>query len=124
MADPQSTQEILSILERIVGESVRDLQVLGINSLKSVVPAPSDLVGATITSVGANQRIVQIDLGRFSATFNLERTGRLVWLDTAEPAQVGRSNPPTVRLLLESGSAVDFTEPARTKRISVTLGAS
>lgn len=124
MADPQSTQEILPILERIVGESVRQIQVLGINSLKSVAPSPSDLEGATVTSVGVNQRIVQIDLGGFSASFDLQRTGRLAWLDRAEPAQVGQPNLPTVRLLLESGSAVDFTERAKTKRISVTLGAS
>lgn len=122
MAEPQTTQEILSILERIVGESVRQMQVLGVNSLKSVAPAPHDLVGSTITSVDANARIVRIDFAGFSATFDLQRTGRLVWLEKAEPAQFGRPNLPTVRLLLESGAAVDFTEPTRTKRITVTLG--
>lgn len=124
MAEPQSTQEILSILERIVGESVRQLQVVGLNSLKSIAPSPQDLTGSTIARVSAIGRIVRIDLGGFHATFDLQRTGRLVWLDTAGPAQIGRPSLPTVRLLLGSGSAVDFAEPAKTKRISVTLGVS
>lgn len=124
MAESQSTQEILSILRPIVGESVRQVQVLGVNSLKSVSPTPQDLVASTITSVEASGRSVRIDLGNLSATFDLQRTGRLIWLDSAEPAKFGQPGLPTVRLLLESGSAVDFTEPAKTKRISVTLSGS
>ncbi len=121
MAEPQSTEEIRSTLQRIVGQSVRQLQVLGINSLKSVMPAPHDFVGATITSVSAHDRKVRIDLGRLSATVDLQRTGRLLWLGEAVPARIAQPGTPTVRLLFESGSALDFTEPAKTKRISVVL---
>lgn len=124
MAEHQSTQEILSILQQIVGELVRQVQILGANSLKSVTPTPQDFVGFKITSVQAVERSVRIDLDHLSATFDLQRTGRLVWLDSAGPAQFGQSGLPTVRILFESGSAVDFVEPAKTKRISVTLSAS
>ncbi|GEL96119.1 DNA-formamidopyrimidine glycosylase family protein [Cellulomonas composti] len=124
MAELQSTREILSILERTVGESIQQVQILGINSLKSVSPSPQDLAGSTITNVTASARVVRIDLDRFFATIDLQRTGRLIWRETAEPAQIGHSSLPTVRVLLGSGSAVDFAEPAKTKRISVVLGVS
>lgn len=124
MADPQSPQAILTVLRRVVGESVEQLQVLGVNSLKSVTPAPQDLTGATITAAAVNGRSVTIELGDLSVSIDLQRTGRLVWLDEAVPAQIGRPGLPTIRLLLQSGSALDFAEPARTKRISITLNAA
>lgn len=124
MADPQSTQTILTVLQRVVGESVEELQVLGVNSLKSLTPTPQDLAGATITDVAANGRSVTIELGDLSVFIDLQRTGRLTWLDEAGPAQIGRPGLPTIRMLLQSGSALDFTEPAKTKRISIALSAS
>ncbi|RYP84335.1 hypothetical protein EKO23_15970 [Nocardioides guangzhouensis] len=123
MADTQRTDDLLSVLNRLVGESVAQLQVLGINSLKSVTPSPSDLVGSEITSVGAADRVVTVAMGTFAATVDLQRTGRLAWLDKAEPAQIGRPSLPTIRLLLRSGAGLDFIEPAKTKRIAVTLRA-
>lgn len=123
MAAPQSTIEILALLQRLVGESVREFQVLGINSLKSVLPTPLDLAGSKIKSVAASDRSLTITLGDFSALIDLQRTGRLVWLNAAVPARFGQANLPTVRLILDSGSGMDFTEPTKTKRIAVTLSA-
>lgn len=121
MAGPQLTSEILTLLQRLIGESVSQFEVFGVNSLKSVLPTPEDLVGCTITAVSADDRNLTITLGDVSAAVDLQRTGRLVWLDAATSARVGQRNVPTLRLVLGSGSALDFTEPARTKRISVTL---
>lgn len=124
MAGTRLTEEdLLHVLDRLVGESVAQLQVLGINSLKSVTPSPSDLVGSAITGVGVADRVVTLAMGGFAATIDLQRTGRLAWLDSAEPAQVGRPSLPTIRLLLRSGTGLDFIEPAKTKRIAVTLHA-
>jgi hypothetical protein len=121
MADPQSTPEVLALLERLLDQSISQFQVLGINSLKSVLPAPQDLVGQPVTAVSAAGRTLTIELGKIAATVDLDRTGRLLWLDTAAPAQIGQPSLPTLRLILESGSGLDFIEPAKTKRISVTL---
>lgn len=123
MTPPQSTAEILALLERLVGESVSQFQVLGINSLKSVTPTTNDLAGRVITAVSADDRRLEIELGDVSATVDLQRTGRLAWLETASQAQIGQANLSTLRLILESGSGLDFTEPATTKRISVSLSA-
>lgn len=124
MAEPQSAQEILSILQQIVGESISQIQVLGVNSLKSITPTPQDFVGSKVTKVHAAERSIRIEVGDLSVNLNLQRTGKLIWLESAEPAQIGRPGLPTIRILLGSGPALDFTEPARTKRISVTLSAS
>ncbi|NMM22394.1 MAG: hypothetical protein HHJ11_02635 [Phycicoccus sp.] len=123
MADTQSTEDILTILNRLVGESVVELQVLGVNSLKSVAPSPADLAGLTITAVSVAERILAVGIEAFSATVDLQRTGRLYWLERAEPARVERQSLPTLRLILQSGAGLDFSEPAKTKRISVTIRA-
>lgn len=121
MAALQSTDEVLRTLNRLVGESVAQLQVLSVNGLKSVEPSPSDLVGSKITAVSATERVLTMDIGIYTASVDLQRTGRVLWLDRAEPAQVGGPSLPTIRLILQSGAGLDFREPARTKRISVEI---
>lgn len=123
MADTRPSDDLLIVLNRLVGETVAQLQVLGINSLKSVTPSPSDLAGSEVTDVAVADRVVTLAIGAFAATVDLQRTGRLAWLDNAEPAQIGRPSLPTIRLLLRSGAGLDFIEPAKTKRIAVTLHA-
>lgn len=123
MAETPPTEDLLSMLNRLRGESVAQLQVLGINSLKSVTPTPSDVIGSEITSVDVADRVVTLVMGGIAATIDLQRTGRLAWLAHAEPAQLGRSPVPTIRLRLRSGAGLDFMEPAKTKRIALTLHA-
>lgn len=124
MADTRSSEDdLLGVPNRLIGETVAELQILGINSLKSVTPSPLDLAGLKITEVSVTGRTLDIRMGAHAATVDLERTGRLVWLDNAQPAQVGSRALPTARLLLRSGAGLDFTEPAKTKRITVTLRA-
>lgn len=124
MATTQSTEDIILVLNRLVGESIVQLQVLGVNSLKSVAPSPADLVGRTITAVAVDDRSLTIEIGDLRAVIDLQRTGRLRWRDRAEPARIGSPGLPTLRLLLESGAGLDFSEPARTKRISVTISSA
>jgi hypothetical protein len=53
---------------------------------------------------------------------DLQRTGRVTWLKGANAWELSSGVPlPTVRLLLDDGSGLDFTEPAKTKRITVSL---
>lgn len=123
MAAIQPSELQLGLLNRLLGERVAELQVLGVNSLKTVTPSLSDLVGLEITGVSVTERLVTIGMGSLTATIDLQRTGRLQWLDHAEPAQIGRPGLPTLRLLLRSGAGLDFNEPAKTKRIAVTIRA-
>lgn len=118
----QSPDEILTILRRLHGQKIAALQVLGINTLKSVSPLPEALVEETVTGLEVAGRTLRIVTAHYEITIDLQRTGKVVWLDTAEPyGLVPGSARPTVRLLLVGGAGLDLTEPARTKRITVTL---
>jgi hypothetical protein len=122
MAIIQSSAEIISLLERLKGQRIGALQVLGINSLKTFSPPPEALVGEVVTAVDVVERTVGVYTATHLISFDLQRTGRVVLLESAEPYQhvagVGR---PTVRLLMADGSGLDLTEPAKTKRITVTI---
>lgn len=121
MPEPQSTMEIREILNRLVGLTISELQVFGINCLKSVVPSPADLTGRRIDSVSVDSRIIQIGAQAYIVTIDLQRTGRLRWADASSSNQAAGASPPTVRLLLGAGGRLDFTEPAKTKRIAVRV---
>lgn len=121
MSAVQSTEEILDLLVRLVGGTISELQVFGINSLKSLAPAPADVFGTKISDVNLTDRIVEIRTDGYAISVDLQRTGRLRWLASAEPAVINATGRPTARLLLGSGVGVDFTEPSKTKRIAVVL---
>lgn len=122
MAAVQTPDEIHSVLARVHGQAISRLQVLGINSLKSIDPLPDALVGATIIGSNVFERTFCVITDAFEVNIDLQRTGKIVWLDSAEPYQqsAGAARP-TVRLVLQGGNGIDLTEPAKTKRITVSL---
>lgn len=122
MATIQSAVEITSLLERIRGHKIASLQVLGINSLKTLSPPPETLAEEVVTAVDVVERTICIYTADHVIRLDLQRTGRVVLLESAEPYQfsVGTSRP-TVRLVMADGSGLDLTEPAKTKRITVTI---
>ncbi|MEI2825789.1 MAG: hypothetical protein V9F04_04855 [Dermatophilaceae bacterium] len=124
MAAIQTPDEIQAILTRLEGEQIATLQVLGINSLKSSSPMPHALEGDMVESSAVTDRQFTVVTNRHEIAVDLQRTGKLLWLAAADPyvMAVG-SVRPTVRLVLRSGQGVDLTEPAKTKRITVTVSA-
>lgn len=124
MATIQSAVEIIPLLERIKGQEIAALQVLGINSLKTSSPRPEALVGEAVTATDIVERTISIYTASHCILFDLQRTGRVILLESAEPYRlvVGAARP-TVRLLMADGSGLDLTEPAKTKRITVTIAA-
>lgn len=122
MAAVQSLEDIQSLLVRLVGREIRALQVFGINSLKSVSPMPDSLAGEVIESMNVDERLFTVITSGHRVVFDLQRTGRVVWLANAEPyATSAGSSRPTIRLILADGEGLDLTEPAKTKRITVTI---
>ncbi len=119
----QSAEEMEATLrQHAVGRTVRALQILGINSLKTVEPSPAALEGHIVVDVAAQGRALEIAFETCAIHVDLARTGRIKWLPTAEAwTPTDATQAPTLRLLLGDGSAVDFTEPARTKRISASI---
>lgn len=120
MASVQSSDEIASIIDRLNGTRITLLQVLGINSLKSLATPLDALVGEAITESEVTERIVTIRTSGHALVFDLQRTGKVVWLGSSEPFRLGTGPMPTVRLATDHGS-VDLTEPAKTKRITVVV---
>jgi len=119
----QSPREIDDLLAgQLVGRSIRQLQVLGVNSLKTITPSADALAGERVRSACCEERIIVISTTAYEVRIDLQRTGRVTWLKSADVWQVSSGvSLPSVRLLLDDGSGLDFAEPARTKRISVSL---
>ena len=72
--------EIRGALVRLEGEEIATLQVLGINSLKSISRTPEAEAGNVIesTSVAGSSDVAMTSSHQIG--FNLQRPGRLVWL--------------------------------------------
>jgi hypothetical protein len=119
----QSPDEIDELLAgHVVGRSIRQLQVLGVNSLKTVTPHPDDLVGAEVRSAHCADRIITISTPAHKVRIDLQRAGRVIWLGNADSWHASSGAPlPSVRILLDDGTGLDLAEPAKTKRISVSL---
>ena len=116
---PSDSEELLALIR---GYEIVGMQVLGVNSLKSFTPSPSALVGQVVTGVDHLDRTFTIRTTDFTITCDLQRTGRVVWLDNAAPyVTTPGTVRPTVRLVFSEGTGIDLTEPAKTKRISVTI---
>ena len=94
------------------------------NALKSMTPMPDALAGEVVTSTRVQDRLLTIGTADHEVTLDLQRTGKRVWLKSAEPYVVAPSSPrPTVRLIFADGQGLHLMEPAKTKRITVTISA-
>jgi hypothetical protein len=120
VASVQTADQIASTLERLHRKRIALLQVLGINSLKSLTPPLDALVGEAIEGSEVADRILTLHTSGHLVTLDLQRTGKVVWLASSEPCRPAAGPMPTVRLITEDGT-VDFTEPAKTKRITVVV---
>ena len=123
MPSVQSPREIDDLLAvQLVGRSIGQMQVLGVNSLKTITPSPDALAGEQVQSARSEERVIVISTTGYEIRVDLQRTGRVTWLKSAQPWLVSSGTPlPTIRLLLDDGTGLDFTEPAKTKRVTVTL---
>ncbi|MGA4879400.1 hypothetical protein [Streptomyces lydicamycinicus] len=122
MGTIQSAAEIEPLLEPLTGQKIAVLQVLGINSLKTLSPPLEVLAGEVVTAADVIDRTLRVDTTSHVISFDLQRTGRVVLLESAEPYRfVAGANRPTVRLLMVDGTGLDLIEPAKTKRITVTI---
>ena len=123
MPSVQSPRDIDDLLAgQLVGRSIRQLQVLGVNSLKTVTPPAEALVGEQVRRARCEERVIGISTTAYEIRIDLQRTGRVNWLESGNTWRMSSGVPvPSVRLLLDDGTGLDFTEPAKTKRITVTL---
>lgn len=118
-----SERVVAALRTSIVGEEILALEIHAINALKTVEPTPAILTGQTIVdvSIDADGRLCLL-CREAELIVDLARTGGVEASAALGPwrPRAGRT-PPTGRLLLVNGAGVDFTEPARTKRITFSV---
>ena len=109
-------------VQHLDGQSVAQFLVHGINSLKSMEAPLAVLAGQTIGSLTAiGDAMFELAIGEYALAVDLQRTGVAVWADSASPWSFGQPSMPTGQLLLEDGGGINFSEPAKTKRISFRI---
>jgi len=100
--------EMQALAERLdialTGRVVTGSEALGFTALKTVEPAPHDLVGRSVTGVGHRGKylVVRFDDG-IRALIHLSQAGRL---DLESPAKATRPRGAVVRIRFDDGSAI------------------
>lgn len=118
----QTPHEIDELLSPLIGRSISRLQVLAPNALKTVLPDPGTLTGALVIATICAGRVIKISTTSCALVINLERTGRVDWTKTADAwGPVSGTPQPTARLLFDDRPGLNFIEPAKTKRITISL---
>ncbi len=119
--DEDSLRRLLT--DGIVGRRVTRFEVHGINTLKTVEPSLSDLIGASVTGFECyGQDCFEFSCGDARVIVHLAGTGtvRRVEPQSAWTRATGRARP-TAQVWFDDGSGLDFVEPAHTKRIAIAL---
>jgi hypothetical protein len=119
------TRDVPSLRQHVVGKKISFVQICGINSLKTLYPTPDDLAGSRVVDlvVDESRRHLVLVTDGHRVMADLARTGTAVPLVKADPWTVaGGGSMPTARIVFEDGTGLDFREPAKTKRITFTIG--
>jgi len=100
--------EMQALAERldaaVAGRVVAGVDPLGFTALKTVAPAPDELVGRKVTGVGRRGKYLVLTLdGGVRVLVHLSQAGRL---DIESPAKVTRPKGSVVRLRFDDGSAI------------------
>ncbi|MFC1412830.1 hypothetical protein ACEZCY_27950 [Streptacidiphilus sp. N1-12] len=106
------------IAENAIGQTVAEFRVFGINSLKTLVD-PAAFVGKRLKGIAIENQNLLLSFETITLEVDLQRTGGTTWFSKASAisSPVG-PRLPTGRLLFADGGALDFSEPAKTKRIA------
>ncbi|MCL2466283.1 MAG: Fpg/Nei family DNA glycosylase [Micrococcales bacterium] len=106
------------------GRTVAGVEVGALNALRTVVPAPADLVGLVVRGVARHGKWLDLAAGTDDAglhlVWHLAKAGWLRWSDSLSttPVRPGRS-PIALRVRLDDGSGFDLTEAGTRKRLAV-----
>lgn len=86
------------------GAAIDEFELLGFAGLKTVLPAPDELVGCRVTGVGRRGKFLVLSLdGGVRILVHLSQAGRL---DVEAPAKETRPKGGVVRIHFDNGSAV------------------
>ncbi|WP_228489331.1 DNA-formamidopyrimidine glycosylase family protein [Raineyella fluvialis] len=105
--------------ERAQGHAVARVDLASFSVLKTADPPYTDLVGKEITGVGRRGKFLLVHCQDLVLAVHLARAGWLRWHATAPKSAVrpGRS-PLALRVVLDTGAAVDVTEQGTKKGVA------
>ena len=100
--------EMQALSERLdhalVSKALARCQLLGFTSLKTVVPAPADLVGRTVERVSRRGKFLVLSLsGGYRILVHLSQAGRM---DLESPAKATSPRGAVVRIVFEDDTAI------------------
>ncbi|MCZ3386687.1 MAG: Fpg/Nei family DNA glycosylase [Actinomycetia bacterium] len=106
--------------ERLVGRVVAGVYVAGIATLKTYDPPVTSLGGLSITDVVRRGKFLDIDVDGLHLAVHLARAGWVRWRESLPetPLRPGKG-PIVLRVHLDDGSGLDFTEAGTTKKLAV-----
>ncbi len=123
------------LAERLVGRTIRRVQIAEVAALKTYDPPIDALEGAVITGTGRRGKHLVLDVTTaddraLHLVIHLARSGWVRWRDAAPAPLKGRGRGPlAARIVLEraegdegiGGDGVDITEQATQKRLAIHL---
>lgn len=106
--------------QRLQGRVVARVDVAGIAALKTYDPPVTSLGGLSITGVSRHGKFLDIDVDGLHLVVHLSRAGWVRWRDQlpSTPLRPGGKGPIVLRVHLDDGSGLDFTEAGTKKRLA------
>ncbi len=106
--------------DHLTGRVVARLDVAGIAALKTYDPPVTSLGGLTISGVGRRGKFIDIDVDGLHLVVHLARAGWVRWRESlpTTPLKPGKG-PIVLRVHLDDGSGIDFTEAGTKKKLAV-----
>ena len=106
--------------ERLDGRVIARVDVAGIAVLKTYDPPVTSLGGLSVTGVSRRGKFIDVDVDGLHLVVHLARAGWVRWRESlpSTPLKPGKG-PIVLRVHLEDGSGLDFTEAGTTKKLAV-----
>ncbi|MGX5681254.1 Fpg/Nei family DNA glycosylase [Schumannella luteola] len=124
---PEVHALVTDLRSRLVGRTVKRLEIVAFSALKTVDPPVSALEGQVIRGVDRHGKYLDLEIGDLHLLIHLARAGWLRWRESA-PQSSGRPNrgPLAARLVLadddsalSTGSGFDLTEAGTKKSLAI-----
>jgi formamidopyrimidine-DNA glycosylase len=105
---------------RMAGRRIDSCRLTSFSALKTVEPSVDELVGRSVVGVQRRGKFVCFDTGGLWLVTHLARGGWIKWFEKLPSTALrpGRS-PIALRLGLDDGSGLDFTEMGTEKRLAL-----
>jgi formamidopyrimidine-DNA glycosylase len=117
---PEVQALVADLGARLLGRTVKRLDITAFSALKTYDPPVSALEGQTIEAVTRHGKFLDLTVGENHLVIHLARAGWIRWRENAPAPGAGRGKGPlAARLVLEDGSGFDITEAGTKKSLAI-----